>query len=237
MCNPCLMQWTETAENDLPKPVSISLEAFAADNFDVADFVDEHSQFQRLSDTLVSIKEWEDLFSQQLEEAVNSEFNKIYEYSKPVPESLTLLKEVSSGVNKFERNSARICEQQRKVYALVEKELEWHKSLCRTECEARKLDHVFTLLSELETVLPDLGSNTETIATDSCDDCVILAKSFVALVKTCQELKEVRAIKLLNISVEQLRNMLITKLNTAIASFSGCSKLRLLEAREYAIRA
>lgn len=236
---PYPMQWTPDVD-ELPRPAAITEAAFAGDEFSADAFVDAHSRFQSLPDTLRAAEEWEQRFAAALQAVVNAEFAPTLAGVAPVAGATGYAAESQQGLRRFARSLDRVAENLARAHAALGAELRAHRALCVQEAAARRLACIFDLLGELEHALPSSGAGASAL--------VLLAKSHVALRLLCAEMAGVRAVKLLMVSVGQLRQLLLEKLNAAIGGdapdsrdgtarveLAASDKLALLEAREWVL--
>lgn len=242
------MQWSSSVD-DLPEAVPITESSFSNDDFDVDKFVTEHSQFQSLGDTLAAVSAWENTFAENLQSVVNDEFAPALKGASAIGSACGHVEDSQVGLKKFVRGLDMVNDDLARAHTALNKELQVHHDLCLVEANARKLEWLFGLLAELEHVLPDIVLNDETSELQgdstnagdnssiqtSAESLVLLAKSYVALAVACKDLKTVRAVQLLAVSVDQLYEMVLEKLNTALKIYTAKDKLELLEAREWVV--
>lgn len=134
----------------LPAPKEITRDALAAENFDVEAFLDEHAQFQSLSDMRRRIMNWEMRLHTELVDTVNENYPEFLSSAESLDECLGHLEAVRSEVLRFKSEAVRTETELRAQAAQLETEVRRKRELAVSEALARQILRYLDLLDALE---------------------------------------------------------------------------------------
>lgn len=228
-------KWTLESLNDveddegsaLPQLKEITRASLADPAFSAPEFLAEYSQFRTLKDVQQIVSEWERRLENELSSTVNSRFADFVGAVEATEHGVGPLTSVNADLARFSSHSEGLSAEMAKAESKISTELERHRALSTEEAKARKLLHLFDLLAELESAVPE-------VEIGDAAGMIVLAKSFVALKQIARTLPGAKAVSVLQVSIESVHRELTQKLDQAVNEGSE-GKLDLLTAREFVL--
>ncbi|PRT56478.1 hypothetical protein B9G98_04098 [Wickerhamiella sorbophila] len=124
---------------ELPAPKEITWDTLAAPDFEVESFLNEHAQFQTLSEMRRSIMNWELKLHKELVDTVNENYPEFLGSAESLDETLTHLEAVRLEVLKFRSDTVRTQTDLSTVVRELEQSIRRKRKLAQDELQVRQI--------------------------------------------------------------------------------------------------
>lgn len=141
---------TENGIPELPAPKEITWDTLAAPDFEIEAFLNEHGQFQTLSDMRRSIMNWELKLHKELVDTVNDNYPEFLGSAESLDETFTHLEAVRLEVLKFRTDTMRTETDLSTIARELEQSTKKKRELAINELQLRQMLRYLDTLDTLD---------------------------------------------------------------------------------------